>query len=139
MLDVSGSLLSAIGSEEPAWAARTPSASGVDDYFLTVSEPIDVFYHDVPQERAAAMADKLTTTSPRTWQGRVSWAAWRWVPSTYVVCEHDRAIPLQAQEAIVERSGVAVVRLSSGHSPFLSCPSKVAELLDACWRPDKVR
>ena len=54
--------------------------------------------------------------------------AWRDVPSTYVVCEQDQAIPVFAQEAMSKRAG-EVLRLAAGHSPFLSHPEQLAGLL----------
>jgi pimeloyl-ACP methyl ester carboxylesterase len=56
--------------------------------------------------------------------------AWREVPTSYVVCEQDNAIPAFAQDAMAARAGT-VHRLDSGHSPFLSRPDEVAELLRA--------
>jgi hypothetical protein len=47
-----------------------------------------------------------------------------------VVCEQDNAIPAFAQEAMAARAGT-VHRLDSGHSPFLSRPDEIAELLGA--------
>jgi hypothetical protein len=52
------------------------------------------------------------------------------VPSTYVVCELDNAIPVPAQEAMAEHAG-ATHRLRSDHSPFLTDPDAVAELIRA--------
>ncbi len=48
--------------------------------------------------------------------------------ATYVVCEQDQAIPVAAQEAM----GAAfdrVERLPSSHSPMLSMPGRLAEVL----------
>ena len=52
----------------------------------------------------------------------------------YLFCTEDAAIPLFAQEMMVEKareSGVEVRewRVKSGHSPFLSMPEKVAEVV----------
>jgi pimeloyl-ACP methyl ester carboxylesterase len=55
-------------------------------------------------------------------------AAWRAVPSTYVVCEQDQAIPPFAQEAMAKRAET-VLRMDAGHSPFLSHRQELAGLL----------
>jgi pimeloyl-ACP methyl ester carboxylesterase len=49
--------------------------------------------------------------------------------TTYVVCEQDRAVPVAAQEAM---SALAdrVERLPSSHSPQLSMPQRLAQILD---------
>jgi pimeloyl-ACP methyl ester carboxylesterase len=52
------------------------------------------------------------------------------VPRTYIFCERDQALlPAQQQHAIDRCPGIRVLRLDSGHSPFLSQPDRLAELL----------
>jgi hypothetical protein len=50
------------------------------------------------------------------------------VPSTYVVCSDDRAIPPWIQETFAARATHTVVWPTS-HSPFLSQPDLVVDLL----------
>jgi len=59
-------------------------------------------------------------------------ASWKTIPSSYLLCEQDRAIPAEAQEAMVDAARelgaiVEIVRLDSGHSPFLSKPKETVE------------
>ena len=49
-------------------------------------------------------------------------------PSTYIVCEQDHAVPIQAQEAM-SAAADHVERLPSSHSPMLSMPGKLSALL----------
>jgi hypothetical protein len=55
-------------------------------------------------------------------------AAWQTIPSTYVICEADKAIPVATQELFAQRAD-DVQRLSSSHSPFLSQPADLACLI----------
>jgi hypothetical protein len=63
---------------------------------------------------------------------------WLKIPSSYLLCENDNAIPVQAQDGMIayskEKSGGRafdhVERCESGHSPFLSMPGTVAEFLE---------
>jgi hypothetical protein len=57
--------------------------------------------------------------------------AWRYIPSKYLICEADKALPPAAQEHVVARSAGAIVaeRCSAGHSPFLSQPDVVVKLV----------
>lgn len=55
-------------------------------------------------------------------------AAWRTVPSTYVVCTEDRSLPADAQRAWAERT-THVVEWPSDHCPHVSHPEMVADLL----------
>jgi len=54
--------------------------------------------------------------------------AWRDIPSTYVICEADRAIPPDAQRMMARRAG-DVRTWPTSHSPFLSRPELVVDLL----------
>lgn len=51
-------------------------------------------------------------------------------PSSYVICEHDRAVPPEAQEAMASAADHAH-RLPSSHSPLLSMPEQLAEAIAA--------
>lgn len=53
--------------------------------------------------------------------------AWEDVPLTYLLCELDRAVPVDYQEGLVDSLGASIraVRLHAGHSPFLSMPTAV--------------
>ena len=61
-------------------------------------------------------------------------AAWRRIPSSYLVCEDDHALPVQGQDAMigaVKKEGVEihVERLFSSHSPYFAKPEFVASFL----------
>ena len=55
-------------------------------------------------------------------------AAWKELPSTYVVCTQDAAVPPAAQEAMAARAQT-VEHLDASHSPFLSRPDETAEIV----------
>jgi pimeloyl-ACP methyl ester carboxylesterase len=54
--------------------------------------------------------------------------AWRTIPSTYVVAAADQAILVPFQELMARHAG-EVVRWDCDHSPFLTRPAELAELL----------
>ena len=58
--------------------------------------------------------------------------AWRRVPSTYVVCANDMALPAAVQRSLFASRATEVIELQASHSPFLSQPEAVADLL-ARW------
>lgn len=52
------------------------------------------------------------------------------IPRLYILCENDCTIPPEAQEAMIKDWPPGnVFRLASGHSPFLSQPEQLADLL----------
>lgn len=105
-----------------------PVPDDADGFLPVPSDAISMFYADVPPERATAAVARLVQQSLRPLTEPLTRAAWRTVPSTYIVCERDRALSPQSQEQVAARSD-AVYRLASSHSPFLSTPGELAGLL----------
>lgn len=91
-------------------------------------DPHSMFYGDVPDTEAQEASRRLVPQSTRSFAEPLTKAAWHTVPSAYIVCEHDQALPPQNQETLATRSG-EVHRLASGHSPFLSMPQELAALV----------
>jgi pimeloyl-ACP methyl ester carboxylesterase len=57
-----------------------------------------------------------------------STAAWRSKPSTYVVCTRDLVVPPGLQRVFAQRCTMST-EWDCGHSPFLSQPDRVADLI----------
>ena len=52
------------------------------------------------------------------------------VPKTYLLCEKDETVSPEYQEAFIKTGGFDnVVRVATGHVPFVSEPSKMAEVI----------
>ena len=97
---------------------------------MTVSGPQDTFYNTCAPAIADAAAARLRPHRIAAFVQPVRSVAWRDVPSTYVICDLDNAIPVPAQEAMSARAGTTH-RLESDHSPFLTDPEAVADLIRA--------
>ena len=95
------------------------------------------------QAKATARLYQLCDPADAAWAfSRLDWQAWttqqqpcpleRWpeVPSTVVVCSQDRAVRPEWLRAAARRIGADLAELASDHSPFLSAPAALAELLD---------
>lgn len=89
---------------------------------------VEFFYHDCTPEVAAAASARLRPMSIAAMAGTARVAAWREKPSTYVLCTDDRAIPVALQRSCAQRTG-AVVELATSHSPFLSRPDALVDVL----------
>jgi pimeloyl-ACP methyl ester carboxylesterase len=120
-LDEGESLLGAVGGQAPPWW-------DVRDGSVAVRSPEDVFYNRCPADLTADAVQRLGLHSLAAFEQPLTQAAWRSLPSTYVICEDDQAIPPFAQELMSKRAG-AVVRMDAGHSPFLSHPQELAVVL----------
>jgi pimeloyl-ACP methyl ester carboxylesterase len=55
--------------------------------------------------------------------------SWRTVPSAYVVCTDDQALSPEARRRMAARIGGEVPELDASHSPNLSNPRAVADIL----------
>ncbi|NSC19751.1 alpha/beta hydrolase [Streptomyces albus subsp. chlorinus] len=95
---------------------------------VVFDDPRTALFGDLPDEQAEDAVGRLVTQSRRSFQQRVTRAAWRTVPSTYVLCERDKALPPALQGRMSARAA-HVERLNTGHSPFLSAPAELAALL----------
>jgi hypothetical protein len=71
---------------------------------------------------------QMVHQSGRSFADQVTQVGWRTVPSTYIVCDNDQSISPEVQEKLAARTE-AVYHLSSEHSPFLSMPGELTELL----------
>ena len=95
-------------------------------------DPVYALHNDTSKEVAAYWSTYVTHSDLTAFATPLQFAAWRYIPSTYLLCELDQCIPPQAQEAMVAltESKVKVERLASGHMPMLSMPQKLVEVLE---------
>jgi pimeloyl-ACP methyl ester carboxylesterase len=124
-LDIGESLLGAVGGSAPSWWNVHRSEGYVD-----ALRPFETFYGDVRPHTARGAVARLSHQALAAFEQPLTSAAWHTVPSTYVVCEHDAAIPVVAQE-MMARNADRVLRMRSSHSPFLSRPAQLAGVLRA--------
>jgi pimeloyl-ACP methyl ester carboxylesterase len=124
-LDIGESVLDATGGTPPPWWDVHEAEGYVDP-----RRPAQVLYTDVDAATSRRAVARLGHQSLAAFGQGLTRAAWRTVPSTYVVCERDAAIPVRAQEAMAERAG-RVLRMAAAHSPFLSRPAQLAGVLRA--------
>jgi pimeloyl-ACP methyl ester carboxylesterase len=96
-------------------------------------------YHDVEPEVAATAMRLLTPDAPLAPLAGITTLTadgYGRVPRSFMVCAQDRAIPPALQRKYIENADAAfpdnpttVYTLDSSHSPFLSMPGKVAEVI----------
>lgn len=110
-------------AELPPWIS-VDGAAGVS----RALRPEEVFYADVPVDQQAGLVARLTTQSLASFGEPQTAAAWRDVPSAYLVCDDDQAIPAAAQEAMSVRADF-VEHLAVSHSPMVSRPAELAAFL----------
>jgi pimeloyl-ACP methyl ester carboxylesterase len=119
------------GIPPPTW--RVNKATGFADI---VTSPAQLFYHDLPADEAEEWVAQLTPQSLKALfeGGEHSYAGWLDVPVLYIGTVEDQGLPVLVQRAHVGMAramGASVVHreLRSSHSPFLSQPDEVVDLL----------
>jgi pimeloyl-ACP methyl ester carboxylesterase len=123
MLEPGQALLDAMQHQLPPWIALDEAAGS-----HLAQDTERSLYGDCPPELARAAAARLTPQSVAAIATPQTVAAWQGLPSTYVICTQDQAVPPPAQEAMSAQAGT-VERLPASHSPFLSRPDDVAAII----------
>ena len=90
----------------------------------------ECFYADCDSATSARAVARLQPQAAATFSGTVATSDWQRGPSTYVVCTDDRAIAPSFQRALAARCTESI-ELATSHSPFLSQPGRLAEMLAA--------
>lgn len=119
------------GIPPPAW--RVNKATGFADI---AASPRQLFYHDLPEDEAEVWVSQLMPQSLKSLfeGGEHAYAGWIHVPVWYIGTIEDRGLPV-----VVQRMHVGMARgmgamiehkeLRSSHSPFLSRPKEIVDLL----------
>ena len=101
--------------------------------FLTLS-PEGVAKHfaqDVPAAKTRLMAATQGPISARSFDEKVTSAAWRTKPSWYVLTQQDHMIQPALQKAMAEKISASIVNVPTSHVPQLSKPARVADAIVA--------
>ncbi|KAL4983847.1 alpha/beta-hydrolase [Aspergillus falconensis] len=123
------SLISSFGGADLPWFQVSD-----DRLIVTPATPRETFYNDMSELDAKRAAEALKSHSYRTFHSNISFEAWRHVPSTYLYCLKDEAIPLPVQKMMVEEvtKGVRIYTdvVDTSHSPFYTAPDHVAAAIE---------
>jgi pimeloyl-ACP methyl ester carboxylesterase len=90
------------------------------------------FYHDCDEPTARWAFDRLgpekfgavndtPVSAPQFWAAEL--------PRSFIRCTEDRSMPRWLADTVTERLGVEQLTIETSHSPFLSRPAELAELL----------
>jgi pimeloyl-ACP methyl ester carboxylesterase len=88
-------------------------------------------YHNLPPKEAEYWASKIIDQSYAVKTTKLSQSPYHHVPSTYVVCENDQAVPAQLQEMFGKSANANMIGIKSGHSPMLSHTDELVGLISA--------
>jgi pimeloyl-ACP methyl ester carboxylesterase len=114
----------AVGAGSAPWAQPQPDGIVV----LRSDRLRELFFADCDDP---TFTEALTRAAPQAQSAfgqPVRRVAWREVPSTYVVCAEDRAVPAAGQRVHAAKA-TRTIELACGHHPFLSQPEALAQII----------
>lgn len=92
-------------------------------------------FSDHPPDKGVEFAKRMLPHSAVSFTGSLIYPGYQYVPVSYLVCEDDKAVPVEVQRSIIarmqEESGhrVDVSLCKAGHFPSVSCPEKVVQVI----------
>jgi len=118
-------------------SALVPDAAG----FLYVDRAKfhDVICRDVPAVDAQVIAATQKPVSGSVFTASVPGAAWKTIPSWYIVSSEDQAINPELERFYAKRIGATTTEIKSSHVAFLSHTREVVKVIEAAATSSKVR
>jgi len=123
------SLLAAGGNRYAPWVRMLDEGRTLPD----LEQAAEVFYQDCDRSLQHSAIARLKPQWAAAFEEPVARPAWAEIPSTYLLCARDQAIPVSMQRELFAPRASAVLELDCGHSPFLSQPQALAQAL-AGWQ-----
>jgi pimeloyl-ACP methyl ester carboxylesterase len=114
-----------VNHQSPILACVGPVDGGVA---VDPAKAHELFYADSDEQVVADVIPRLRPMGVGGGAGPASEPAWKTVPSTYIICTEDGALPPSAQREMAAHAD-AVAEWPTDHSPFLTRPRDIAELL----------
>jgi pimeloyl-ACP methyl ester carboxylesterase len=122
-----GQLMSVL---RPATFPDVNGDPGVELYIDREAFP-RVFAADLPYRAAAAAAAAQRPITAAAFEARSFSAAWKTMPTWYLIATADRLIPPEAQHFMARRAGARRTELRASHAVALTQPVAVAEQIAA--------
>jgi pimeloyl-ACP methyl ester carboxylesterase len=115
-----------------ALTAFVPDSGG----FLTIDRAKfhDIFAQDLPRAETTVMAVTQKPLSSSAFKATTTVAAWRNVPSWFIVAQHDNVINPDLERFFAKRMGATTTEINSSHVVFMSHPKEVAAVIEAAAR-----
>ncbi|KAJ5622244.1 hypothetical protein N7528_005476 [Penicillium herquei] len=90
-----------------------------------------IFYHDMTQAEQQKWISKLQPQTLKSFTEPAVYESWKDIPSMYIYCVEDQALPMVVQEGFVKTLNEPVkFHIDASHSPFLSKPDEVVKGLE---------
>jgi pimeloyl-ACP methyl ester carboxylesterase len=91
----------------------------------------DAFARDLLVADTRIMAATQKPINGKSFGEKAPVAAWKTIPSWYIVSTEDRAINPDLERYYAKRIGATTIEIKASHVPFLSHPKEVARVIEA--------
>ena len=89
-----------------------------------------LFAADLPERQTRILAVTQEPLAATAFGETLDQAAWRTIPSWFLVAREDQAINPDLERFMARRMGARTSEIRSSHVPFASHPNKVTELIE---------
>ena len=115
-------------SPSPLGTAVAPDSAG----FLYIDRPKfqQVFANDLDKDEAAVLAAAQKPIAGSIFGEAVTAAAWKTIPSWYIVSTQDNAINPDLERFMAKRIGAQTKELKASHVSFISNPNEIARVIE---------
>jgi pimeloyl-ACP methyl ester carboxylesterase len=112
-----------------AVTAFRPDAAG----FLTIDRAQfhEIFAADLPRPQTNVMAVTQKPLSSSAFTATAKAAAWRNVPTWFVIAQHDNVINPDLERFFAKRMGATTTEINSSHVVFMSHPKEVVAVIES--------
>ncbi|KAF2104426.1 alpha/beta-hydrolase [Rhizodiscina lignyota] len=131
LLKVGGYIWESSGGKP--WGGVVRLEGGEQDGVIYPTESRNWFYGDLSDEEAAEAAKDLQSEACGVYLSRATYEPWFDIPCTYIRCTRDKCVLPEFQEYMLQTAGghMDAVMFDSDHSPFLSRPKLMADMIQA--------
>ena len=127
-----GETLGALGERFPAaplGTAVVPDSAGF--LYIDRAKVADVFANDLPKEESALLAATQKPLAAAIFGEPLKAAAWKSIPSWYVVSTQDKAINPDLERFMAKRMNAKTKELKASHVSFISNAPEIAKVIES--------
>ncbi len=112
-----------------------PATKGIkptDDGYFYIDPAVFAadFAADVPEAKAAFMAESQVLISADSFTHKVTAPAWKNKPTWYMVATADRSINPDQERMMAKRANAKTIEVNSSHVAYISHPKETAKLIE---------
>lgn len=117
------------GSELNPALEALPDGAGGTDVAIKPDKFHDVFAADLPRSTTSVLAVSQRPVSLVAFGSTATEAAWRTIPSWFLVATEDKTISPELERFEAKRAGSHTIEVNSSHVAMMSHPDKVTSLI----------